>query len=272
MEYFQQTDFYARWQKRFGRDVRFVDYNNKKYLFVKHNLPHIGYVWTCPRGDISDAEFLKKEFKDAVFVQVNNDSFKKAVHSSFTQPFTERVVDLSNISFSYSVRRTDPTAVEHRVISENFMEHFDDFYSLLHKTSSRGSFSLHSKEYYIALFEELENADLIFTMLNGNLVVVTLVKYTGDTAYYLFGASAQEGHKVSAPLLAQVHAINLAKERGYKYYNLGGLVGNLDIFKSKFGGSIVEYTDSDLVLSPIKYFIFRTLKALKIHKLIGSVK
>jgi len=68
--------------------------------------------------------------------------------------------------------------------------------------------------------------------------------YVGDTAVYLLGASTPEGNQLKASYLLQWHAILEAKERGCKWYDLGGIDpdGNKGVFHFKKGFNGVDVT------------------------------
>lgn len=70
-----------------------------------------------------------------------------------------------------------------------------------------------------------------------------LSSMTGDTSVYLLGAANEEGRKTGAAYLLQWHVINAARERGCRWYDLGGIDkdNNPDVFrfKERMGGELV---------------------------------
>jgi len=75
---------------------------------------------------------------------------------------------------------------------------------------------------------------------SGEPVAGHIGAYHGDTAVYLLGAANDVGLKCNASYLLQWHVIQYAKERGCRWYDLGGIdpEGNPDVyrFKMRIGG------------------------------------
>ncbi|MEH6546674.1 MAG: peptidoglycan bridge formation glycyltransferase FemA/FemB family protein [Sneathiella sp.] len=78
----------------------------------------------------------------------------------------------------------------------------------------------------------------------GEMLAAHVGSYVGDTAVYLLGASSAEGNQLKASYFLQWHAILQAKERGCKWYDLGGIdpEGNQGVFHFKKGFNGLDVT------------------------------
>lgn len=98
-------------------------------------------------------------------------------------------------------------------------------------------------EFFVALQDNLTVPDRFVVHLAvqaGEVVAGHVGAYHGDTAVYLLGAANKAGLKSNASYLLQWRVIEYAKERGCKWYDLGGIDPefNPDVyrFKSRIGG------------------------------------
>ena len=156
------------------------------------------------------------------------------------------------------------------------MSHFESFYALMKETADRGKFGLHPKVYYKAIFESAKN-DLnivLFTAsFKGLLLATHLVLFSGTVAYYPFGASTREHSNLLAPYALHWRAVLEGKRRGCRWYNFGAIEegalvhehwAGISIFKRKFGGEILEYSDFfDVVTQPLWYYLYVLRKKIK---------
>ncbi len=142
-----------------------------------------------------------------------------------------------------------------------------DFYRLMEDTSSRNDFSIHSESYYrefLRLFGP--DAALIFAEVEAHPVVGIVVATFGTEAIYMYGASSTKDRAHGAGFLIQFEAMRWSREHGCRHYDLWGIPrtdpetthvdggdriagtkGNdwrgLYEFKTRFGGSIVNYSE-----------------------------
>jgi CelD/BcsL family acetyltransferase involved in cellulose biosynthesis len=98
-------------------------------------------------------------------------------------------------------------------------------------------------EFFLGLQEKLAETDRFVLHLAtqaGEVVAGHIGAYHGDTAVYLLGAANEAGLKSNASYLLQWRVIEYAKERGCRWYDLGGIdpEGNPDVyrFKARIGG------------------------------------
>jgi hypothetical protein len=98
-------------------------------------------------------------------------------------------------------------------------------------------------EFFLGLQDRLAETDRFVVHLAtqaGRVVAGHIGAYHGDTAVYLLGAANEAGLKSNASYLLQWRVIEYAKERGCRWYDLGGIdpEANPDVyrFKSRIGG------------------------------------
>lgn len=84
---------------------------------------------------------------------------------------------------------------------------------------------------------------VLFASRDGRPVAGHVSSPLGDTSVYLLGATSPEALKCNAAYLLQWHAIQRAKERGCRWYDLGGIDPDANPgvyhFKTGFGGEDV---------------------------------
>ena len=165
------------------------------------------------------------------------------------------------------------------------------FYALLQTTSTRDGFGIHTRGYYeqaYRLFAAQEAVGLLLAEREGR-VLATLMAFTwGTKAWYMYGASSDEGRQHMPTHLLQWEAMRWAKARGCQTYDLWGIpdldedeigpdvaaaeergalssgLGGLYRFKRGFGGHEVRYVGAfDWVYSEIPY---RLLTAVWRHR------
>jgi lipid II:glycine glycyltransferase (peptidoglycan interpeptide bridge formation enzyme) len=172
----------------------------------------------------------------------------------------------------YNIRLAENKGVVIEIIENNFEKYFEDFYNLMERTAKRNNFKLHPKVYYKNIFENCEenkNAFLILAKHGDKILAISLILLFGETAYFVFGGSSDEYKNLMAPHLSHWQGIIEAKNRGYKFYNFGAVSSGssykefegISIFKKRFGGQPLEYSDSyDLILKPIWYRLYNLRK------------
>ena len=213
-----------------------------------------------------------------------NKYFKKvpdyAYSSAYFQPKYEWVLNIDkpeNELLSsmhpknrYNIRLAENKGVAIEIIENNFEKYFETFFSLLSETAKRDNFNLHPKAYYQNVFTTLEknNAFLIVARYGKKTLLVNLILLFGETAYFLFGGSSGEYKNLMSSHLAQWETIKEVKKRGFAVYNFGGVdggeqknLGGVSFFKKRFGGQLLEYSDSyDLVIKSFWYRLYNLRK------------
>jgi lipid II:glycine glycyltransferase (peptidoglycan interpeptide bridge formation enzyme) len=146
----------------------------------------------------------------------------------------------------YNIRLAQRKGVE-ILIAKTIEQKYDllsSFWKLTKKTSERGKFKPHSKNYYKNLIK-MDNVILYAANYNGKSAAINIILYFGKQAVYLHGASDYKYRHAMAPFLLQWRQICDAKEAGIDFYDFGGVDEEkwpgVTRFKQKFGGKEIEY-------------------------------
>lgn len=150
-----------------------------------------------------------------------------------------------------------------------------EFYTLLAETAARDGFGIHTWPYFATMRDVLETAGLAKLFLAehaGKPVGGLLLTVYGNTAAYLFGASATDARDLRVGHGLQWHAIIWAKEHGCTTYDLWGMpaatrttdpLAGVYRFKRGFNPSILHYAPTvETALRPRRYWLWRRLAPL----------
>ncbi|MEI6835480.1 MAG: peptidoglycan bridge formation glycyltransferase FemA/FemB family protein [Candidatus Falkowbacteria bacterium] len=146
---------------------------------------------------------------------------------------------------------------------------FEDFWSLMGETGRRDAFKIHNKNHYLKLATaKPEFIKLLLAQVNHQTVAAGLFAFYGNKVTYLHGASSYQNRQLMAPYLLQWTLIKMARASHYKYYDFYGVDGlkwpGVTRFKLGFSGFSVSYAGTyDLILNPIKYYLYNLLKKVK---------
>ncbi len=147
-----------------------------------------------------------------------------------------------------------------------------DWYRLYRATADRHRITAHSPRYFDTLFELAAAATapellLLSARYRGELVGGIIVSVCGRMARYLYGASALRHRAAMANYALQWAALQAARERGCRSYDLYGIPPTADPqhpwaglyrFKTGFGGSIVHRCGCwDYAMRPFRYRLLR---------------
>lgn len=99
------------------------------------------------------------------------------------------------------------------------------FSRLTRETGDRSEFGVHSETYFEAAFDLLmpQYGALLLAKRAGDLLAAIMVFALGETAWYLYGASSRQHSNLYATYGIQWAAIQWAKARGCRYYDLWGV-------------------------------------------------
>jgi lipid II:glycine glycyltransferase (peptidoglycan interpeptide bridge formation enzyme) len=158
-------------------------------------------------------------------------------------------------------------------------EKTDIFYNLLKETALRDNISIHSINYYEALFECSRyggiNPDIrLYLAEHENDIIAGIITlFRGREAVYLYGASSNNKRNLMAPYALQFKAMEDARACGCLEYDLFGIPPNTDpshpmaglrLFKTGFGGKIIHRPGSwDYPCRFIVYRFFRLAEFLR---------
>jgi hypothetical protein len=126
------------------------------------------------------------------------------------------------------------------------IEEFGEFADLFDQFVGRKGFSVDLGADFYRAVQSLslppETLTLTTIELNGTLIAGHMSSMLGDTCVYLLGATSDEALKTNAAYLLQWNVIKLARQRGLKWYDLGGIDpdGNPGVYHFKCGLGGVE--------------------------------
>jgi len=158
------------------------------------------------------------------------------------------------------------------------------FSHLMQQTGERNAFGVHSEAYFAKVFELLLPiyGTLLLARHEGDLLAAIMVFALGETAWYLYGASSRGKSKLYATYGIQWAAIQWARERGCRYYDLWGVPDHNEAtleaqfkersdglwgvygFKRGWGGEVRRSLGAwDKARNPIVYAAYRAAIRLK---------
>lgn len=158
--------------------------------------------------------------------------------------------------FRQRCRRNLKKAVDNGITIRHWEKNatvLSQWYELYLGTARRDGFSPRPLPYIKDVLEVEESdgqADLYVAYdANGDLAGGIIVLFGRQEAVYLHGSSRRDVFSMGASWLLQVHAMEKACEVGCKVYDLHGIsashdgrghLGRLDLFKTSFGGEIID--------------------------------
>lgn len=158
------------------------------------------------------------------------------------------------------------------------------FSRLMAQTGERNAFGVHSEAYFDSVFELLlpTHGALLLARHEGDLLAAIMVFALGHTAWYLFGASARLKSNLYATYGIQWTAMQWAKQRGCRNYDLWGVPDHDEAaleagfkarsdglwgvygFKRGWGGAVQRTLGAwDRACNPFIYAAYRAALALK---------
>jgi lipid II:glycine glycyltransferase (peptidoglycan interpeptide bridge formation enzyme) len=177
----------------------------------------------------------------------------------------------------YNIRIAQKRGVTTR-LAENLQD-YDLFYNMLQETSVREKYYIHSRVYYLKLWEILKPLGMCEIMIaecEGKALSAWVLFFNQKTVYYPYGGTAnlEERNFYNPGNLIGWDAIKLGRSRGCEIFDMWGATGNLNDttdpwwgftnFKIKFGGQLVEFIDSyDYVINAEIYKMFNLANKLR---------
>ena len=138
------------------------------------------------------------------------------------RPSTEDILMEMKSKTRYNIRLAGRKEVE---VREGTLADMPIFNSLMQITSERDEFGVHEPRYYQAAYEIFapEQAAMFIAEYQDTPLAALMVFAHGDTAAYLYGASSNEERQRMPTYALQWAAIEWAKARGCRWYDLWGV-------------------------------------------------
>ena len=179
---------------------------------------------------------------------------------------------------SQSFRRKYRKALKNDIkieVSSN-PEIMKDFCDLEEKHAARQKYIAFSNSFLTKQFEAFaKNKEVLMytARKNGEILAMNFIIFFGNEASYHYGVSSNLGTKYSAAPLLHLKAMEEARKRGIKRYNLWGIVGTnekkhrfygVSEFKRSFGCEELKYVPAhDLILNNTKYLLNKTVETVR---------
>lgn len=166
----------------------------------------------------------------------------------------------------YNIKLAEKKGVK---IVESDVSGFDKFWNLMAETGDRDEFSTHGRSYYETMLTlPADFLKLYFAEYKGKPLVGNIMVFFGDTVSYIHGGSASVDRELMAPHLLQWHTIKLAKEKGFRYYDMCGISEErwpgVTRFKLGFGGREINYPGTfDAVYDEGWYSIYKMVRQVR---------
>jgi len=291
-----QTGEWGELKSAFGwKPVRIVSGNaGAQILFRKLPLGFtIGYI---PKAKLDQSllyeiDSVCKSHR-ALFLKLEPDSWGEnfiTPHSSFIiskhniQPPRTIIVDIRGTEEEILARMKQKTRYNIRLsekkgVTVRAWDDIGSFHKMMLFTGGRDRFGIHSLEYYrraYELFQPKGLAEILVAEYEGKPLAALFVAHNGNRAYYLYGASTDEGRNRMPTYLLQWEAMKWAKTRGCEEYDLWGvpdedeatLESNFEFrhdglwgvyrFKRGFGGEVRRATQAmDRVYNKLLYWAY----------------
>jgi lipid II:glycine glycyltransferase (peptidoglycan interpeptide bridge formation enzyme) len=152
------------------------------------------------------------------------------------------------------------------------------FYEIYLQTAKRNGFPPGPYSHFSALFSELtrnqKSVEILFLLATKGQAILAgaIIAVSEKRAYYLFGASANEGRNLMGSYAVHWEGIKLVREKGCLTYDMGAVSPYGDSrhpfygmyrFKTGFGGKTVHRNGSwDYPIDERRYEAFRNYESL----------
>ena len=248
-------------------------------------------LWTAIRRE-TGAAFLKLEPDHGAVIadaDLQDAGFQRSPQS--IQPPTTIIIDISgddnsirkrmNQGTRRKIRKSRSSEIVYREGDRGDLRHFS---SLMRQTGERNAFGVHSAGYFEAVYDLFipEYGALLLAWREHDLLAAIMVFALGDTAWYLYGASSRAHSNLYATYGIQWAAIEWAKQRGCRFYDLWGIpdfdeaaleaqfkdrkdgLWGVYGFKRGWGGEVRRTLGTwDLAWNPLIYAAYRTALRLR---------
>jgi lipid II:glycine glycyltransferase (peptidoglycan interpeptide bridge formation enzyme) len=190
----------------------------------------------------------------------------------------EEIMSNTSQRLRRAIRKAEKSNVS--IETSNNPEDIREFHKIQLETAKRHDFVSFSESFLTKQFATFasKNQALLYTAkLDGQILAQNFMIFYGNEASYHYGVSTELGTQLSSAPLLHFAAIQEARERGVKRYNLWGIVDEDNIkhrfygvsqFKRGFGVTDLRYTPAhDLILKSTHYQLTKGLETIRrIHR------
>ena len=186
----------------------------------------------------------------------------------------EEILADASQGFRRKMRKALKNDIE--ITADSSDESIKSFCELEKKHAERQKYVAFSSSFLTKQFEAFRENDevLIYTAKkDGEILAQNFMIFYGPEASYHYGVSSELGTKYSAAPLLHIQAMEEARKRGCKRYNLWGIVEpeetqhrfyGVSEFKRSFGCNELKYTPAhDMILKPLKYKLTKTVESAR---------
>lgn len=305
-----QTDIWAEFQRSLGKEVTALEGKGWKCLLIKQNT-RLGSYWLAPYGPfLSDSKSLpealrtiKLEAKKINLSWVTIEPFSrnlsydpnklglKPAEKSYNPAHTVindlGLVEASRWSALSPTYRNLINRSERRGLTFKSSTNPADiniFGGMIKKVAGRKKISLHDSNYFEVQSKILmpkKSSVLELAYFEEKPVAGAVILQSGDTAHYAYAGSYPEARKLEAGTVLLWHAMQNAKNRGVRWFDLFGVAPpdapsshpwtGFSTFKRKFGGEDIELGGTwQLPVNQARYKAYRA--SLPIMRRLQKIK
>lgn len=305
MTSFLQSAEWGRLQERLGRETWRLKGDDWSALVIKYPLPFGRHYLYAPRGPIflntnaataSIRDFFNTALKirsaKTIFLRIeppipNEKAWDEALASrgfiktQSAQPESTQIINLDQseedilrqmeYETRYAIRAAQKRGVK-VAINETLnskLDFFGKFWKIFKDTNARHGLRAYPPQYYWQVLNIKDGCEtaLFSAKLKGEVISSAIIVFFGNTAIYLYSASAHGYGRYNAPSLLLWEAIRAAKRRGAKTFDLWGVSqenphwAGITAFKKSFGGRQIDYVGTrDYVFDKKWHFIYKAVK------------
>jgi peptidoglycan pentaglycine glycine transferase (the first glycine) len=245
-------------------------------LLVKAKELNVGWIRIEPETEAALAE-IREAVKGVRIVKAPHDMQPRETFVVDLSPAEEELLAAMKPKARYNIGVAKKRGVNVAMSSD--AKYVEAFIRLVTGTADRKGIVPHPKSYYEAMCVSLlgEGGMIFAAEKDRSIVAANLVVFHGNTATYLHGGSDERFRADMAPFLLQWEAMCDAKRRGCARYDFGGVsMSELEAgagkwlgitrFKTGFSPSTsatVFPGAYDVVLSPLRYAVYRMMQKMK---------
>lgn len=246
-----QTSAWGSFKAKFGWEACHISAENCGAQVLFRKLPlgyHISYIPRGPVGQdwqslIPEIDVLCRERKTIMLIiepdnwdpNPESDRFSHmddfVIEEHTIQPRRTIMIDISGdeeliLAAMKQKTRYNIRLAEKKGIEVSQSHDIAAFYTMMHTTSMRDGFSLHSQSYYeevFAAFAPLDQCVLLQASFEGKPLAALMAFAYQDTAWYFYGASTNDERQRMPTYLLQWEAMRWAKSKGCTQYDLWGI-------------------------------------------------